>query len=97
MNWKSPKGKERLFPWLQVLESIEKEDAQISHHSQKFAHQLLGGCDCPGCGKRAGRLRWVCLDRDRQVGWLTVCTRCQEQVEFLIDEELTQLKREENS
>jgi hypothetical protein len=96
MNWKQPKGPERLFPWLQVRQAIEEEDGNLGRHPQEMAHEILGGSDCPDCGKRAGRLRWVCLAHIDQVGWLTVCTRCQTQVEFLVDEELTQLRREGN-
>jgi hypothetical protein len=96
MNWKNPKGEETFFPWLQVLQQIEAEDPNLGSHPQEMAHELLGGSDCPNCGKRAGRLRWVCMPEDDRVGWLTVCTHCQTQVEWLFDEELTELRRDGN-
>ena len=97
MNWKNPKGEEKFFPWLQVLQEIEAEDPNLGSHPQKFAHELLGGSNCPDCGMPAGQLRWVCIiAHDDRAGWLTVCTRCETQVEWLYDEELTQLRREGN-
>jgi hypothetical protein len=96
MDWKRPKGAERLFPWSEVRAAVDAEDYAVAHHAQQYAHELLGGADCPRCATPAGQLRWVAIDKGEEVGWLTVCMQCEEQIEFLLDEELTRLRREGN-
>ena len=58
---------------------------------------------CPSCGQGADQLYW-CSVTDAEVAWdagtgrvgfLTVCPRCQRQVDFLVDDELTAIQSEQ--
>lgn len=77
----------------------DARDPNLGTHPMDLAKELLGehARSCPSCARSAAELEWICLDdpeeggTDVVVGWLTYCDRCHLQVEFVVDEELTQL------
>ncbi len=94
------------FPWNEVRAAWDSMDANLGGAPVRFAQELLGAQahGCPGCETAAHELTWISIGTseeawragDERCGWLTVCTRCGRQVQFLVDEEITQLRREGN-
>ena len=102
IDWTTPADH---FPWPHVQTYIDRIDSTVYHHAVEFAQEELlpAARPCPGCGTPAGELFWFSVtdpkpawDRgDGRVGFLTVCTCCRRQVEFLIDAELTQMQADQ--
>ena len=92
------------FRWDYVASAIATIDSTSYGNSIKLAHELLldSANDCV-CGRSAPDLFWVCVATDRitwesgdgSVGFLTICDECQRQVDYLVDEELTRMQKDE--
>ncbi len=101
-DWTTPAA---YFPWPHVQRAIESADPNVHRVSMEAAHDMFRGdaSACSGCGASPGGLLWVCVsspsdDWERgagRVGFLTVCTTCRAQVDFLVDDELTDLEAEQ--
>lgn len=95
-----------LFPWADVRAAYDGMDPQVMRHSIDFAQEELGADarPCPDCGRAPGALTWVSIGSsdeawsagDERCGWLTLCPACATQVQFLLDAEMTELRREGN-
>jgi hypothetical protein len=80
-------------------------DAQVYRIAIAVAQELVGGAAkrCPGCGCQPMDLFWFCVTSPEadwdvgsgRVGFLTLCERCKLQVDFLVDQELTDLQAEQ--
>lgn len=101
-QWKTPAA---FFSWPHVKREINQIDAQVYRIAMDTAQELFGdeAKPCPSCGSPPKRLFWVCVtspeaDWDAgtgKVGFLTICERCHLQVDFLVDQELTNMQIEE--
>jgi len=57
---------------------------------------------CPRCGTAPDDLTWLCVATpdetwttdEGRAGWLTICESCALQVDFIVDEEITELRRQ---
>jgi hypothetical protein len=101
-RWKTPAA---FFPWPWVQKAIDGIEGIVYRHAVKLAHDLhLGRArSCPGCGRAPSDLFWVSISDPEEawdkgtgrVGFLTLCEDCRLQVDFLVDEELTELQAKE--
>lgn len=96
----------RFFPWPEVDRARRSMDPSVSSLSVQFAQEDLGGQakGCPLCHVPAADAEWISIGTsdeawsagDERCGWLLVCRQCGIQVDFVVDEEMTQLRREGN-
>jgi hypothetical protein len=101
-RWDTPAA---FFPWSHVQKYIDRIDAQVYHVAIEFAQeQLLAQArPCPKCGCEAADLFWFSVTDPEpawdagtgRVGFLTLCKRCELQVNFLIDQELTDMQADQ--
>src|SRR5258708_7941609 len=101
-QWKTPAA---FFPWPHVQEYIQSIDSTVYHHAVKGAQEMLiaEARACPQCGRTAEELSWFSVSDPEaawdagtgRVGWLTICERCQLQVDFLLDQEMTEMQAEQ--
>ena len=93
------------FSWKEVRAAWDSLDANLGSAPGDFAKELFAdktrGCEC---GASAGDLIWISIGAsdeawargDQRCGWITLCATCARQVDFVLDEELVQLRREGN-
>lgn len=101
-RWKTPTT---FFAWPHVQQYIDGIDSTVYHAAIECAQeQLLAQAKpCPQCGCEASKLFWFSVTDPEaawdagtgRVGFLTLCKRCRLQVDFLIDQELTELQAEQ--
>lgn len=101
-RWKTPAA---FFPWPHVQQYIDRIDLIVYRVAIEVAQEqfLAQAKPCPQCGAPASGLFWFSVaDAEAawdagigRVGFLTVCERCQLQVDFLIDPELTEMQAEQ--
>ena len=101
-RWKRPAA---FFPWYHVQRYIDSIDSTVYHVAIEFAQEQFQAAakPCPQCGRAATELFWFSVTDPEaawdtgtgRVGFLTVCERCQLQVDFLIDPELTEMQAEQ--
>lgn len=101
-RWKTPAS---FFPWPWAQRAIDQIESVVYHHSIEMAQDLHldRARACPECGRLPKDLFWfsisdpeVAWDRGTgRVGFLTLCEKCRLQVDFLIDDELTELQAED--
>jgi hypothetical protein len=101
-RWNTPAA---FFPWPWVQTAIDGADSAVYRHAIEMAQELhLGHArPCPGCGRPPGELFWFSVSDPEEmwdrgtgrVGFLTLCEDCRRQVDFLVDEELTELQAED--
>jgi len=93
------------FPWPYDQQYIQRTDSTVYHHAVSGAQEMLiaEASPCPQCGQPAKDLSWFSVsdpevDWDAgigRVGWLTICERCRLQVDFLLDQEMTDMQTEQ--
>jgi hypothetical protein len=98
-RWKTPAS---FFPWAHVQQYLDRIDSTVYRAAIGFAQgQFLAGAQpCPQCGCAATELFWFSVTDPEaawaagvgRVGFLTLCKRCKLQVDFLIDQELTEMQ-----
>ena len=101
-RWETPA---RFFPWPWVQRALDQIESVVYRHSIRMAQDLHldRARACPECGRSPGDLSWFSISDPEEawdrgtgrVGFLTLCERCQLQVDFLIDDELTALQEED--
>jgi hypothetical protein len=101
-RWKTPAT---FFPWSHVQRYIDRIDPQAYSIAVALAQQFHGSRAhaCPTCGRAPNALFWFSLASPEeawdagtgQVGFLTLCKLCKLQVDFLIDQELTDMQSEQ--
>jgi hypothetical protein len=101
-NWKTPAT---YFPWNHVQRYIDQIDAQVYSAAIDFAQEQFGeqAKPCPTCGTSADKLFWFSVSSPEpewdtgtgKVGFLTLCKKCKVQVDFLIDDELTEMQEQQ--
>ena len=100
-RWQTPATS---FPWPHVQQYIDRIDSTVYHIAIKFAQeQFPSAHSCPSCGRAASELFWFSISDPEsawdagtgRVGFLTVCVQCRLQVEFLLDQELTDMQAEQ--
>ena len=92
------------FPWLHVQEYYNRIDSVVYRHAVNMAHELhlARAVCCPHCSTPPVDLTWFSVMTpvadwqadDGRVGFITICSDCQLQVDFLVDDELTELEQE---
>jgi hypothetical protein len=93
------------FSWPHVQQYINSIDSTVYRVAIEMAQErFLGQAKvCPNCGQAPENLFWFSVsspeetwDADTgQVGFLTVCKRCRLQVDFLVDQELTDMQAQQ--
>ena len=101
-RWQTPAT---FFPWPHVQQYIDRIDSTVYHAAIEFAQEqfLEKSRPCPGCGDPPSGLFWLSVTDPEaawdvgtgRVGFLTVCKRCRLQVDFLVDQELTDMQAEQ--
>jgi hypothetical protein len=79
-------------------------DVHLGRSPLDMARELFAGRvpGCERCGRPADELAWISIGTsdeawragDQRCGWLRVCDSCARQVDFVLDEEMTRLRRE---
>lgn len=92
------------FPWLHVQEYFNRIDSVVYRDAINMAHELhlIGASGCPRCSRAPADLTWFSITApvaewrvgNGRVGFITICPDCQLQVDFLVDDELTELEQE---
>ena len=90
------------FPWPHVQRHIDDIEIIVFRIAIEFAQEqfLSIAKPCPKCGCEAGRLFWFSIADPEpawdagtgRVGFLTLCKICHLQVDFLIDNKLTEMQ-----
>ena len=92
-----------LFPWgyiNRILATRESFfDTSIECTKELFQDEVSS---CPSCGKQANDLTWVPVDTadetwkrgEGRTGFVTCCMQCKKQIDFFIDDELTEIEAE---
>lgn len=80
---------QEIFPWEKVTAFKNDKNLQSQHSSVHAMNRFLGeAAPCPRCRTVADGLLWIYLSYQdgwpRVAGWLTVCERCNLQVDFFI-------------
>jgi hypothetical protein len=98
-GWRTPAT---FFPWLHVQHYIDCIDSTVYRVAVEMAQERLitQAKPCPSCGQPPADLFWFSVTRPEeawdagtgQVGFLTLCECCKLQVDFLVDEELTDMQ-----
>jgi hypothetical protein len=98
-KWETPAA---FFPWGHVQRYIDQIDAQVYSVAMDFAQEQFGeqAKSCPTCDTAAKKLVWFSVSSPEsdwdtgtgKVGFLTLCEKCKLQVDFLIDDELTEMQ-----
>jgi hypothetical protein len=93
------------FAWPHVQQYIDRIDPTVYRTAIKFAQAeyLSHANPCPECGRAPSELRWLSVSDPEsawdagtgRVGFLTICERCQRQVDFLVDRESTAIQEDE--
>jgi hypothetical protein len=101
-HWKTPAA---FFPWPHVQEYVDRIDPAVYRAAIELAQEefLARASPCPQCGTPAAELFWFSVTDPEaawdagtgRVGFLTTCKRCQLQVDFLVDPELTEMQAEQ--
>jgi hypothetical protein len=100
-RWKTPAT---YFPWPHVQQYMYRIDSTVYRVAIQFAQEEFPSArPCPSCGRAAADLFWFSISDPEsawdagtgRVGFLTVCTQCRLQVEFLLDRELTDMQAEQ--
>jgi hypothetical protein len=101
-HWNTPAA---FFPWPHVQQYIDRIDSTVYPVAIECAQEqfLAQAKPCPQCGSPVSELFWFSAAdpeaawdaRTGRVGFLTVCKRCKLQVNFLIDQELTDMQAEQ--
>jgi hypothetical protein len=91
VHWGSLAKPARFVPWRIVQESIDVTDHSAGEMTAK--EMFAGAMPACACGRRAEDLWWLCVDLpDGSVGWVSLCDRCVDQVGFVVDPELTEMR-----
>jgi hypothetical protein len=101
-HWKTPPA---MFPWAHVQRYIDGIDSTVYRVAIEFAQEqfLAQAQPCPQCACEASKLFWFSVSDPEaaweagagRVGFLTLCERCKLQVDFFIDQELTEMQAEQ--
>lgn len=101
-RWRTPAT---FFAWTHVQQYIDRIDSTVYHVAIEFAQeQLLDQAKpCPKCGCEEAKLFWFSVTDPEpawdagtgRVGFLTLCKHCELQVDFLIDQELTEMQADQ--
>jgi hypothetical protein len=101
-RWKTPAT---FFPWPHVQRYIDSIDSTVHHVAVEMAKEryLAQAKACPSCGQAPADLFWFSVTSPEeawdvgtgQVGFLTLCKHCKLQVDFLVDQELTDMQAEQ--
>jgi hypothetical protein len=101
IDWKTPAA---FFSWPHAQQYLDRIDSTVYHTAIEFAQmEFPAARPCPSCGRPADELFWFSIS-DQEVAWdagtgrvgfLTVCERCRLQVDFLLDQELTDMQAEQ--
>jgi hypothetical protein len=96
----------RHFPWPDVHAAFAQLDAQVAAAAIAEAQQQFGAQAraCPTCRRPPAALSWLSIGAgeqawaagDRRCGWLTICAGCCEQVDFILDELMVELRLDGN-
>ncbi|MDB5338796.1 MAG: hypothetical protein JWN70_4415 [Planctomycetaceae bacterium] len=93
----------RPFPWRYIKRVLETREsffgASIEFTKAEFHDQAHA---CPDCGKLPDDLTWVPVDTavetwprgEGRSGFVTCCMECKTQIDFFVEDELTQLETE---
>ena len=91
------------FPW-KYLQRVLYTRESFFETSMRFTREEFGSeaSPCPNCGKKAEDLLWVPVDTSveswwenkGQSGFVTCCRECQEQIDFFVDVDITEIERE---
>lgn len=94
------------FSWKEARDAWDSMDVNLGSAPTDYAKELLGHTTrgCETCRASFDQLIWISIGTsdeawkrgDERCGWLTLCSTCARQVDFILDEELTQLRREGN-
>ena len=92
------------FRWLHVQQYFNRIDSAVYRHAIDMAQELHLACAscCPRCSKPPVDLTWFSVTApvaqwqagNGRVGFITICSDCQLQVDFLVDKELTESEQE---
>ena len=100
-GWKMPAT---FFPWPHVQRYIDRIDSTVYSVAIELAGCLPGKAKaCPSCHQAPADLFWFSISSSEeawdagagQVGFLTLCKRCKLQVDFLVDQELTDMQAQQ--
>jgi hypothetical protein len=101
-RWRTPAS---FFPWPHVQRYIDSIDSTVYHVAIEMAQErfLAQAKPCPHCGGAAAGLFWFSVSSPEeawdagtgQVGFMTLCERCNLQVDFLVDQELTDMQAQQ--
>jgi hypothetical protein len=101
-GWNTPA---EFFPWPWVQRASELTDSVVYRHAIEMAQELHleRARPCPDCGRSPSELFWLSVSDPEEtwdrgtgrVGFLTICDDCRRQVDFLLDEELTEFQAED--
>jgi len=101
VNWATAA---EFFPWRHVQQSIESIEWNFRTIWVEFTQKDYPDArPCPKCASLATDLFWLSTSDlepawdagSGRVGFLTLCERCRVQVDFLIDQELTDLQADQ--
>jgi hypothetical protein len=92
------------FGWPAVRAAWDAMDPQVAHLAQALAREEMAHLApaCPGCRAPPAALPWISIGSsdaawragDERCGWLILCPPCARQVAFLVDEAMTQGRRD---
>lgn len=101
-GWKTPQA---FFPWPHLQQYIDGIDATVYSAAIECAQEefLNQAKPCPGCRASPQELFWFCVTDPEaawdagtgRVGFLTLCKKCKLQVDFFVDQELTEMQAEQ--
>lgn len=101
-NWTTPAPH---FSWAHLQTYYNQIDTTVYRVAIEIAQDLhLDRANpCPGCSTCAEELFWFSVTAPLaewkagkgRVGFLTLCKSCQLQIDFLVDDELTQMEKED--
>src|SRR5262245_65947498 len=101
-HWETPAT---FFPWPHIQKYIDRIDSTVYRVAMQFAQQqfIARARPCPQCGAPASGLFWFSVTDPEaawdagtgRVGFLTICERCKLQVDFLLDQESTEMQAEQ--
>jgi hypothetical protein len=93
----------RPFPWRYLSEVLDSREGffetSIAFTKEEFGDEANA---CPTCGKQPAKLTWVPVDTadetwgrgEGRSGFLTCCMDCKIQIDFFVDEDLTEIEKE---
>jgi hypothetical protein len=91
------------FPWRYINRILTTRESFFDT-SVEFTKELFldQASSCPSCSKSANDLTWVPVDTadetwvrgEGRTGFVTCCMQCKKQIDFFIDDELTEIEAE---